>query len=110
MATRAEWAERVERWERSGQSAEVFAARERISAKRLTWWRWSLRSSSATARAARAPVQFLPVRVVEPSVPVTRSAAPVEIVLPNGRVVRVAAGFDPATLEHVLSIASETER
>jgi transposase len=82
MATRAEWAERVERWERSGQSAEAFAARERISAKRLTWWRWSLHSSSAT---------------------------PVEIVLPNGRVVRIAEGFDPATLERVLSIASEVE-
>jgi transposase len=109
MATRAEWAERVERWEKSGQSAEAFAARERISAKRLTWWRWSLHSSSATARAAREPVRFLPVRVVEPSVPGTTSVAPVEIVLPNGRIVRVATGFDPATLERVLSIASEAE-
>jgi hypothetical protein len=28
MATKAEWAERVERWERSGLSAEKFARRE----------------------------------------------------------------------------------
>jgi transposase len=109
MATRAEWADRVERWERSGLRAEVFAARERIKAKRLTWWRWSLRSSSATAVAGRAPMRFLPVRVVETAGSATSSVAPLEIVLPNGRVVRVAPGVDPATLERVLAIASEAE-
>ncbi|WP_437687421.1 IS66 family insertion sequence element accessory protein TnpA [Sorangium sp. So ce176] len=31
MATRAEWAERVERWERSGLSAEQFGRREGTS-------------------------------------------------------------------------------
>ncbi|AUX45911.1 uncharacterized protein SOCE26_074120 [Sorangium cellulosum] len=35
MATRAEWAERVERWEQSGLSAEKFARREGYKPKRL---------------------------------------------------------------------------
>ncbi|MDC0685073.1 hypothetical protein [Sorangium atrum] len=32
---------------------------------------------------------------------------PIEIALPNGRVVRVRPGFDPATLERVLAVAAE---
>jgi hypothetical protein len=47
------------------------------------------------------------VRVVAPVACPPGATAPVEIVLPNGRVVRVAAGFDGATLERVLEIASE---
>ncbi|WP_437523415.1 hypothetical protein WME79_34040 [Sorangium sp. So ce726] len=35
MATKAEWAERVERWECSGLSAEKFARREGYKPKRL---------------------------------------------------------------------------
>jgi transposase len=35
------------------------------------------------------------------------AAAPIEIALPNGRLVRVPPGFDPATLERVLAIAAE---
>ncbi|WP_437528537.1 IS66 family insertion sequence element accessory protein TnpA [Sorangium sp. So ce726] len=35
MATRAEWADRVERWERSGLSAEKFARREGYQPKQL---------------------------------------------------------------------------
>ncbi|XXY51962.1 hypothetical protein WME91_12545 [Sorangium sp. So ce269] len=34
-------------------------------------------------------------------------AEPIEIALPNGRVVRVRPGFDPATLERVLALAAE---
>ncbi|WP_437476438.1 hypothetical protein WME75_26350 [Sorangium sp. So ce1014] len=35
MATRVEWVERVERWERSRLSAEKFARREGYKPKRL---------------------------------------------------------------------------
>ena len=58
MATRAEWAERVDLWQKSGLSAKDFAARERIESRRLVWWRWKLRSSPPEQR-------FLPVRVVD---------------------------------------------
>ena len=33
-----------------------------------------------------------------------RPAPPIEIVLPDGPIVRVAAGFDPSTLGHVLAV------
>ena len=102
MAMRSEWAERVERWQRSGQSAAEFAAHERINAKRLVWWRWKLRSAPPPAPELR----FLPVRVVDSGAGPPGSAVAIEVVLPNGRVVRVPPGFEPAMLESVLSIAS----
>jgi transposase len=109
MATKTEWAEWVKQWETSGLDAEVFAKRERINAKRLVWWRWKLRTSAALPRPTE-PVQFLPVRVVETATSTTTSAVPLEIALPNGLLVRIPPGFDPTTLQRVLSIASEVER
>jgi transposase len=107
MATRAEWAGRVERWEKSGLDAETFAARERIKAKQLTWWRWKLGSSRPASSAPPPELRFLPVRVVDGAARPASSGVPLEIALPNGRVVRVPPGFDPAMLADVLSIASE---
>ena len=105
MATRVEWAERVERWERSGLSAEKFARREGYKPKQLYWWRWKLRadrrSQPSPSSLTEAP-RFLPVHVVTDA-----SVVAIEIALPNGRVVRVRPGFDPATLERVLALAAE---
>jgi transposase len=108
MATQAEWTKRVQRWNKSGQSAEEFAAREGLKKERLVWWRWKLRAEAAASKDA-APLSFLPVQVVEPKAsPVLRSAL-MDIVLPNGRVVRVAPGFDLAALAHVLLIAEQEQ-
>ncbi|WP_437806836.1 IS66 family insertion sequence element accessory protein TnpA [Sorangium sp. So ce1078] len=108
MATRVEWAERVERWERSGLSAEKFARREGYKPTQLYWWRWKLRADGPAQRlpppSTEAP-RFLPVHVVTEASLV--APEPIEIALPNGRVVRVRPGFDPATLERVLALAAE---
>jgi transposase len=104
MASRAEWAERVARWEASGLSAAAFAARERLSAKSLVWWRWKLRTSPSVPTAS--PLEFLPVRVVRTATARPSTAEPIEILLPNGRIVRVPAGVDEADLERVLAVAS----
>jgi transposase len=103
MATRDEWADRVGRWQRSGLSAKAFAGRERLNPKLLTWWRWKLRTS---ATSPPEPAQFLPVRVVDSVSPSANSAVAVEIALANGRIVRVAPGFDATTLARVLALAS----
>lgn len=107
MATREVWAKRVERWRRSGLSTEAFSAREGIKSKQLVWWRWKLGSSSPSEPVTLVPPEFLPVHVVDAVACPSGATLPVEIALPNGRVVRVAAGFDAATLERVLEIASE---
>ncbi|WP_438009474.1 IS66 family insertion sequence element accessory protein TnpA [Sorangium sp. So ce321] len=86
MATRVEWAERVERWERSGLSAESFARREGYKHKQLYWWRWKLRADGASQLSppsSTEPPRFLPVHVVADVSPVVTE--PIEIALPNGR-------------------------
>jgi hypothetical protein len=109
MATRAEWAKRVERWAKSGLSAEAFGARERLKAKQLYWWRWRLRSSPPES-SPPPPLRFLPVHVKDATAAPTGAGVALEIALPNGRVVRVPPGYDPAMLERVLAIASEDGR
>jgi transposase len=106
MATRAEWKKRVEKWNKSGKTADEFAAEEGIQAKQLGWWRWKLGVEAAPVKAAGAP-SFLPVRVVEPRAPTVLVSALMDIMLPNGRIVRVAPGFNLAALAHVLRIADE---
>jgi hypothetical protein len=49
MATKAEWAERVERWERSGLSAEKFARREGYKPKQL----YCIRSAEPVLTSSR---------------------------------------------------------
>lgn len=107
MASRAEWAKRVDRWQRSGLSAPDFAAREGLKHKSLFWWRWKLRSTSMPSPAP--PVDFLAVHVVRPSPATSHPSSTIEVALPNGRVVRIAPDFDPEMLKRILAIASESE-
>jgi transposase len=108
MATRVEWKKRVERWNKSGKTADEFAASEGLRAKQLVWWRWKLGAECAAPKDVETP-SFLPVRVVEPkAAPVLRSAL-MEIVLPNGLVVRVGPGFDLEALTRVLMIGEQSQ-
>jgi hypothetical protein len=102
MATRAEWTKRVKRWKSSGLDAGQFAGREGFKVKQFNWWRWKLGPSVGEPPAEP---HFLPVHVVASTPPLI--AAPIEIVLPNGCVVRVPPGADRATLEQVLATAAE---
>lgn len=108
MATRSEWDERLKRWAKSRMSIEAFAAREGIEPKRLKWWRWKLSGSTPPSAPTPTP-RFVPVRVVESPVERAPGGAALEVVLTNGRVVRVPAGFDAAALERVLAIASRED-
>ena len=97
-----EWLDRVARFEISGLSLEKFAAREGVSPGRLSWWRshreYILRKSSApTSKESLSLVRLAPI-----SLPTTASL--VEVLLPNGRLVRVPFEFDADHLERVLEV------
>ena len=100
-STRAEWEQRVTRWERSGLSRVEFAQQEGVMPRKLSWWRWELRRKSATTAIVRQPA-FVEVQAVERA---GSSGERVEIVLENGRVVRVPFAFDDAVLGRVLDVA-----
>jgi hypothetical protein len=79
-------------------SATDYARRKRLKASGLQWWRWKLSHDEAASPA------FVEVHVVD-DVPAEHS---IEIVLANGRVVRVPPSFDDAALARVMSLAEAT--
>lgn len=98
----AEWAKVVASWERSGESAKVFAARRGIAAGTLTWWRWRLRTSGA----AVAGVRLVPVDVERELDAPPESAAPAargwELVTRSG-VLRVCSPLGAPELSMVIA-------
>jgi hypothetical protein len=74
-----------------------FCARHGLAPARFYRWRRVLER-----RAAEEPTAFVPVRVVADVVS-TRTSA-LEVVLTDGRTVRVTPGFDVATLRQLLAV------
>jgi transposase len=85
------WRPVLARWRRSGLSVRAFCRAEGISEPSFYVWRRKLDQADHKKPA------FLPVHVVteEAKQPATRD---IEIVLANGRCLRVGPGFDPHTL------------
>ena len=75
------WRQRLQRFERSGLSAVAFCAKEGVSAPSFYAWRRRLQPPAEQA-ARLVPVRLLP------------AAAPVEILVPGGFVLRLVPGCD----------------
>ena len=84
------WREVVASWRRSGQSVRAFCAQADLSEPSFYAWRRTLQSRERERERQRPTAPsgptLVPVRVV-PDVPV-------EVVLPNGLVIRMPAGAD----------------
>ena len=87
----------VRAWKKSSLTARQYAKQEGISHWSLYTWATSLNRQATNDKAPA----FLPVEVVEAPAPV----GPIDLVLGNGRVVRVSCGFDPSTLSRVIEVA-----
>jgi hypothetical protein len=121
------WEEVVRRWQESGQSVRGYCRAEGIRESAFYFWRAELqrrpssdavgyRRSKASrvmpaARLAKRlspPPQvapsFLPVHIVERGEAETPTPGGVEIMLAQGRMVRVREGFDRQTLADVLAV------
>lgn len=102
-------------FDRSGLSVAEFERQHNLSPNRLSWWRrrLDLTASSATARPATASMTFLPVRVAvpapaAPAAPTPATSVSIELVLPDGVVVRVPPSFDAAALTRLLDVLRES--
>ena len=100
-----EWQRRLESFNESGLTMEMFCLREGIS--RSTFYRWSrqlrhgipeplLQEQAARDKAEKGEAVFLPI---------TLKASPVVIELPNGGVVRLPLGVGQAVLVEVIRAA-----
>jgi hypothetical protein len=90
------WRRWIGEWQTSGLSARAFCQRRRLTVASFYAWRRVLQRRDAEKAA------FVPVQVVADAVADRASA--VEVVLTDGRTVRVAPGFDTATLRQVLAV------
>jgi transposase-like protein len=101
-----QWRRWMAQWRTSGLSVSAFCARHGLSPANFYAWRRTLE------RRAAAPAAFVPVHVVADTAHVVADTAqtPVsalELVLAEGRSVRVAPGFDAVTLRQLLAVLRE---
>jgi transposase-like protein len=88
------WRELIERWQHSGLSVRAFCQRHRLPVPSFYAWRRTLRQRDGQTPQVAAPVTFLPVHVRhhDPADP----PPALELVLANGRCLRIPPGYDPA--------------
>jgi hypothetical protein len=111
-ATREIWATRVEEWQKSGKTADEFAAAQPFSAGTLIWRASQLRRDGAASRRRRAAVQRgRPSKRVELAEVVRRPSSTtngltLEIA---GARINVGASFDRELLREVLRALREEQ-
>ena len=95
--TTSEWEKRVARWRASGETAEVFSAREGFAGSTLRWWASTLR------RASTPPKRIGMVQLVRTpsSTPPPGRGLVIDLVDSRARIM-VEAGVELATLRTVL--------
>jgi hypothetical protein len=91
-----QWQRWISEWQTSGLSVRDFCQRRGLTVASFYAWRRVLQRRAAEKAA------FVPVQVVADAVPTQASA--LELVLTDGRTVRVAPGFDAATLRQLLAV------
>ena len=101
-ATRQTWAQRLQRFARSGLTAAQFCANEGLSLPSFYSWKRRLATAASRDTADNAPgPRLLPVRL-------TASSTAVELVLPTGAVVRLLPGCDLAFVRSLVHALGET--
>jgi transposase len=97
------WRTMLRQWRQSGLSVRAFCARQGLSQPSFYSWRRSLAQRDGQA------VPFVPVRVLKEPQPVLAeaSASGLELVLGGCRRLRIAPGFDAATLRQLLAVLEE---
>jgi len=104
------WRRLLQQWRRSGMTIRDFCAEHDVSEPSFFAWRRIIAERDRQRGGPRAPAggdgaktqaspAFVPLRVIS-----TPAGAAFEVVLRDGCIVRVPAGFDPATLRQLLAV------
>ena len=95
------WQERLASREASGLSIDEFCVDEDVS--RSTFYRWAQRLKDGIPEAVKEEQAVTLADLAEPSfLPITVTASPVEIQLPNGGLVRLPVGVGHAVIVEVI--------
>ena len=95
-----QWRRWLHQWQRSGLTVRAFCAVHGLSQPSFYAWRREIQQRDA------ATASFVPVQLVDHQEPSSDSRF--EVVLSGGRTLRVAPGFDPATLRQLLAVLEES--
>ena len=98
------WRRVVGQWRASGLSVRAFCEEHELPEGSFYGWRRTLAERDAQARP------FVPVRVVPQAKAVDADDAPtsgLELMLAQGRVLRIGRGFDAETLRQLLALLEE---
>jgi hypothetical protein len=93
------WRRWIALWQSTGLSVADFCARHRLATATFYAWRTTLQ------RRDQQHALFVSVHLRDQPDPTTTS--PLEVVLTDGRIVRVAPGFDATTLRQLLAVLRE---
>lgn len=93
-----QWRSRLRQWRSSGLTVREFCEERGLSEPSFYAWRRVLAERDA------ASAVFVPVEVASEA---PAGGASLELVVGVGRVVRIAAGFDAATLRRLLAVLEE---
>src|SRR5262245_35565195 len=94
------WRQLLERWQGSGLSVRVFCRRHRLAEPTFYAWRRTLAELPLPGAATDEHLTFIPLDV-RPDAPLAPAPA-LELVLGNGRLLRIPQGFDAAALRALL--------
>jgi transposase len=102
------WRRLLRLWQASGRTIRAFCAEQGVSqASFFAWRRTIAQRDQPHAAPPESSAAFVPLRVIaRPTAPPAQSF---EVVLNDDRVVRVPAGFDPASLRQLLAILEEEQ-
>ena len=106
------WRDAILRWQRSGQTIRAYCDNHGLSEGSFHAWRRTI--AERERQAAGVPVvdgagdlpAFVPLRVTGTPA-ASSSISPLELVLGQGRVIRVPPGFDANTLRNLLVVLEE---
>jgi hypothetical protein len=97
------WQQHIDAWQRSGKSISTYCAEQALSESSFRAGKRALESrDEAPPTTDAVPIRWVPVHIVP-----TSNAAPLELVLTDGRVIRVPSGFDPQALRRLLTALEE---
>jgi transposase len=99
------WRHLIDQWQRSGLSVRAFCQRQHVTVPSFYAWRRTLRQRDGSACPVTPPITFLPVHVRPDD---GEAPPPLELVLANGRRLRIPPGYDDTQLRQLLRILEDS--